>query len=214
MLVGNLEVRIFAKAPAPLYIWMHGAAEDRARPHECDLDGQIIEALGPRSAKHLHLRTALDLKDAGRLRRLDRAIDRVVVVGNAGQVDLLAPHARDLVDAALDRREHPQSEQVDLQKAGVRTRVLVPLHEAAVFHRRRLHGTELDQRLGRDHHATGVLGDVARQAISLHRQLAKRTPPRRLRPALTDRLCKPASKALGISIYLAGAGRPLDLTCR
>ena len=63
-------------------------------------------------------------------------VDLPVVVRDPGQVDPLAAHARDLVDAALDRRQHPQPEQVDLEEAGVAARVLVPLHHLAALHRR------------------------------------------------------------------------------
>ena len=41
------------------------------------------------------------------------------------------------VHAALDRREHPQPEQVDLEEARVRAGVLVPLAQLAALHRRR-----------------------------------------------------------------------------
>ncbi len=51
---------------------------------------------------------------------------------------------RDQVDALLDRRQHPQPEQVDLEEAGVGARVLVPLAHLPPLHRRRLHGHELD----------------------------------------------------------------------
>ena len=57
-----------------------------------------------------------------------------------------AVHARDLLDAVLDRREHPEPEQVDLQEARVGARVLVPLHHLPAGHRARLHGDELDER--------------------------------------------------------------------
>ena len=41
--------------------------------------------------------------------------------------------------AALDRGEHAEPEQVDLQEAGVGAGVLVPLHELAALHRCRQH---------------------------------------------------------------------------
>ena len=74
-----------------------------------------------------HLRAALDLEDADRVGLLDRLVGRRVVVGDPREVDPLAARARDLLHAALDRREHPQPEQVDLQEARVGAGVLVPL---------------------------------------------------------------------------------------
>ena len=78
----------------------------------------------------------------------------------------------------LDRREHPEPEQVDLQEAGVAAAVLVPLADLAAGHRRGLHRDEVDQRPRRDDHAARVLADVARQPGDLARQLAERVPAR------------------------------------
>ena len=84
--------------------------------------------------------------------------------------------ARDHVDRLLDRGEHPEPEQVDLEEAGVGAGVLVPLADLAAGHRGGLHRDEVDQRPRRDHHPARVLGEVARQAGDLVRQLAERVP--------------------------------------
>ena len=86
---------------------------------------------------------------------------------------------RDLLDAVLDRREHPEPEQVDLEEAGVGAGVLVPLAHLPAGHRRRLHRDELDERPRRDHHPAGMLRDVARQAGDLVAELGERAPARR-----------------------------------
>src|SRR3954454_22446905 len=49
--------------------------------------------------------------------------------GRAREADGSAVEARDRVDGLLDRGEHAETEQVDLQEAGVGARVLVPLAE-------------------------------------------------------------------------------------
>ena len=170
MLVGNLEVRVLAQQLAALEIGMHRAALDRPGPHERDLDDEVVERLRPGAGQHLHLRPALDLEDAGRLRRPDRLEGLGVVERDPREVDPLAARARDLLDAALDRRQHPQPEQVDLQKARVRAGVLVPLDDLAALHRCRLDRAEVDQRPGREHHPAGVLGEVARQPLGLARE--------------------------------------------
>jgi hypothetical protein len=120
-------------------------ALDRPRPHERDLHGQVVEVLRLRPQQALHLRAALDLEVADRVGALDLREDVAVVERDPREVDRLAAAARDLLDAVLDRREHPEAEQVDLQEAGVGARVLVPLAELAAGHRRRLHGDELDR---------------------------------------------------------------------
>ena len=88
--------------------------------------------------------------------------------------------ARDLLDAVLDRREHPEAEEVDLEEARVGAGVLVPLAELAPGHRGRLHGDELDQRPRRDDHPARVLRDVAREARDLAGEPGERAPALRL----------------------------------
>ena len=84
-----------------------------------------------RPQEALHLRAALDLERADRVRALDVVVDRRIVEGDPREVDHLVVRARDLLDAVLDRREHPEAEQVDLEEARVRAGVLVPLAELA-----------------------------------------------------------------------------------
>ena len=155
---------------------MHRLALDRPGPHERDLDGDVVEVLGLRAQKALHLGTALDLEGADRVRALDVVVDRLVVEGDAREVDHLAVRSRDLVDAVLDGREHPEPEEVDLEEAGVRARVLVPLAELTARHRCRLHRDELDQRPRRDDHPARVLRDVAREPRDLTGQPRERAP--------------------------------------
>ena len=89
--------------------------------------------------------------------------------------------SRDQLDRPLDAGQHPEPQQVDLQEARVRARVLVPHAELAALHRRRQHGAAVDQRPGRDDHPARVLGEVARQAVGLVAQ------PRQPRPAAGQR---------------------------
>jgi hypothetical protein len=148
VLVGHLVIRVLSQRLPPLDVRVHRPADDRPGPHQRHLDGEVVERLRPGPLQHLHLRARLDLEHARGLRLLDPGVDLPVVVGDAGQVELLSAHARDLVDAALDRREHPQPEQVDLEKASVAAGVLVPLHHLPSLHRGGLDGAEVDQRLG------------------------------------------------------------------
>ncbi len=77
------------------------------------------------------------------------------------------PRARDLHHRALDRRQHPQPEQVDLEKTRVGARVLVPVAHLPPLHRGRDERDAVDQRARRDDHPARVLGEVARQPVRL-----------------------------------------------
>ena len=82
----------------------------------------------------------------------------------------------DELDAALDGGEHPQPEQVDLQKARVRAGVLVPHDHLAPLHGGGHDRAAVDQRAGGDDHPAGVLGEVAGQAVRLLGQRAQPAP--------------------------------------
>ena len=125
-----------------------------------------------------------------------------------------AAQERDLLDALLDGREHPQPEQVDLEEARVGAGVLVPLAVLAPLHRRRLDRDELDERPRRDDHAARVLGQVARQPGDLAAELPEGPPARRGEPGVG------AGHVLHLLPHLAGvpavrdAREPLQLRLR
>ncbi len=173
-----LERRVLPQLSPPLDVRMNGLALNRPRANERHLDGQIVQILRSRPKKALHLRAALDLEHADGVSCLDLGVDLLVVERDSREVDRLAAQLRDLVDRLLDCREHPEAEQVDLQKARVGAGILVPLADLPARHRRRLHRDEVDERSRRDHHSARVLGDVARQSSDLARQLAERGPAR------------------------------------
>ena len=178
-MVGRRLVRgVLAQLLPALDVRMHRLALDRPRTDECDLDRDVVEVLRPRAQDRLHLRAALDLEAADGVGALDLREDVRIVERHAREVDLLVARARDEVDAFLDGGEHPEPEQVDLQEAGVRARVLVPLAHLAAGHRCGLHRHELDERSRRDHHPAGVLRDVARQARDLRAELGEGAPAR------------------------------------
>ena len=157
------EGRVLPQPAAVLDVRVHGLALDRAGPDERHLHGEVVDRLRPGAQQALHLGARLDLEDADRVRVLDLAEHRLVVERDAREVDRRPVQARDLLDAVLDRGQHPEPEQVDLEEAGVGARVLVPLAELAPRHRRRLHGDELDERPRGDDHAARMLRDVPRQ---------------------------------------------------
>ena len=179
VIVRRLELRVLAQALPVLDVRVNGAALDRARPDERNLHRQVVEVLGTGAQERLHLRPALDLEDADRVRTLDLVVHRLVVERNPREVDRLAVRERDLLDTVLDRRQHPQAEQVDLEEARVGAPVLVPLAELTAGHRRGLDRHELDQRPRRDHHPARMLRDVPRKAAELAAEPCEGAPARR-----------------------------------
>ena len=214
MVVGDLVGRVRAQLLAALDVGVDGAALDRARPHERDLDGDVVEVARLGARQHLHLGAALDLKDAGGLGGADRLVGRLVVERDPGEVEPLAAGAADLLDAALDGREHPEAEQVDLEEAGVGAGVLVPLDDLAALHRGGDDGADVEQRLGGDDHAARVLGGVAGQAERLAAEAGERAPALGLRALLADRRPDVALDRLGVAIDVDHPRDALDLPRR
>src|SRR5207302_11294020 len=130
--------------------------------------------------------------------------------GDPRQIDPLAPRARDQLDAALDGREHPQPEQVDLQEARVTAGVLVPLRDLPALHGGGDDRAAIHQRAGGDDHAARVLGEVPGEAVGLGGQ------PHQPRPAAAAP-ADVAERALDVAVHTAGgealraARDPLDL---
>ena len=73
------EARILAQALPMLDVRVDGLALDRPGSDERDLDGQVLEVLGPRAQQRLHLGPALDLEDTDGIRALDIGVDIRVV---------------------------------------------------------------------------------------------------------------------------------------
>ena len=205
------ERRILAKPLAMLDVRVDGLALDRPGTHESDLHGQVVDVLRTRAQQALHLRAALDLEVADRVGALDLLVDGLVVERDPREVDRRALQPCDLVDAVLDRREHPEPEQVDLQEAGVRARVLVPLAHLPSGHRGGLHGDELHERPRRDHHPARMLGDVTRQAGDLVAELTEGAPARREQLAVcVGELLQLLGNTLRVPAF-RDAGDPLEL---
>ena len=146
-------------------------------------------------------------------RRIEEKVS-LVVERYPREVEPLAPGAADLLDAALDRREHPQPQQVDLQKAGVGAGVLVPLDDLAPLHRRRHHRADLDQRPGRDHHPARVLGGMAGKAHRLAAEPDQVPPARGARPTLAEGGGDVALDLLRAAVKVDDPRHPLDLSRR
>src|SRR5947207_2642316 len=64
---------------APAHVRVHRAADDRPRPHDGDLDGEIFEVAWPATPDHLDLRATLDLEQADRVAGADAIVNRGVL---------------------------------------------------------------------------------------------------------------------------------------
>ena len=187
---GRAVAGVAALHLATPHVGVHSAADDRPRPHDRDLHGEVIEVAGLRARQHRDLRARLDLEDADGVAAADRVVDRLVLEVDAREVDDAAASGGDQVDRVLDDGEHAEPEEVDLHHPRVADRVLVPVAEVAVRHCRRLARHAVDERFRGDHHPPGVLREVARDADQLRHDLGEFAPAARAGAVLELRVVR------------------------
>ncbi len=158
--------------PAP-QIGMHHVALDRARPHDRDLDHEIVEFLGLEARQHRHLRPALDLEHADRVGALDHGVDLRLLRRDGRERQPLAVMPLEEIEALRQRRQHAEREHVDLEQAERVEIVLVPFDGGALLHRRIHDGSDLVKPVAGDDEAAAVLGEMARKAGQFARHLER-----------------------------------------
>ncbi len=127
-------IMLLLDAVAPAQIGMHHVALDRPRPHDRDLDDEIVEALRLQSRQHRHLRAALDLEHADRIGARQHVVDGGIVGRQRGQRIILAVMRLQKIEPAAQAAQHAEREHVDLHQAERVDVVLVPLDEGAIVH--------------------------------------------------------------------------------
>src|SRR5262249_9216579 len=161
--------RLFAAEPA-VEVRVYHFADDRSGANDRDLHHDVVELLWTHARQRGHLRAAFHLEHADGVGSLQRVIDRRVALRKVREIDLGA-HLQRL----LDYGEHTESEEIDLDDPHIGTVFLVPLNYHAAGHGggfERHHGIE---RVLANHHAAGVLSEMARQVLSHLVELAELT---------------------------------------
>ena len=146
---------------------MHHAALDRAGADDRDLDHEIVEIGGFQPRQHRLLRARLDLEHADRVGALAHRVDLGILGRNVLHRQRAPAQPRDHVEAAADRRQHPERQAIDLEEPQRVEVVLVPLDDGAIRHRRVLDRHHALQQVARDHEPADVLRQVAREAHQL-----------------------------------------------
>ena len=144
------------------------SALDRSRTDQRDLDDQIVEAPGLQPRESRHLCSRFHLENPDRVCATEHLVHRLLGEVEFGEVDVDVLVFGDQIDRVVQRREHPQTEQIELDQTDCGTVVFVPLQYAAILHPRPLRRTDIGDGTITDHHSTGVdsemswhVGDVA-----------------------------------------------------
>ena len=161
-------------AVAPPDVRVHRPALDRPGPDQRHLDDQVVEHPRLQPGQRGHLRAGLHLEHADGIGALQHLVHRGLGEVELGQVDVDALVLGHQVDGVVQRREHAETEQVELHQTDCRAVVFVPLQHAAVLHPRPLHRAHVGDRPVADHHAAGVDAHVPRQVGDLLGQIDHR----------------------------------------
>ncbi len=167
---------------------MHHLADDRPGTDERDLDDQIVEMIRPEPGQRRHLRARLDLEDPDRVGRLQHPVDIGIIRRQMRQIEACArrPTIRvnvltipvDERDRVLQDGHHAEAQQIDLDDPHGGTVVLVPLDHDAPGHAGVLERHHLVEPSPADHHAAGMLPQVARQVLHPAPERAECLDPR------------------------------------
>ncbi len=144
---------------------VHHFADDRPRPDDRHLDHDVVKLRRTQARQARHLRAALDLEHADRVRLLERGVHLGIVGGQVREVHLFFVVIANELDGIFQYGHHAQAEQVHLDDAEVGAILLVPLHHDAAGHRRGFQRHHRIQLSLADDHAAGVLSQVARQVL-------------------------------------------------
>ncbi len=167
----------FFQTVAPAQVGMHHVALYRTWANDGHLYRQVVQLAWFQARQHGHLRAALDLEHADRVRTLYHPVGFRIFgrhVRHGGKCD--AAVFRQQIECAAHAAEHSQAKHIDLHEFQVVDIVLVPLDNLAIVHRRGLDRHQRIQPVLRQHETAGMLREMARKAdqlagdIQRHRQ--------------------------------------------
>ena len=162
-------------------------------------DHQIVEGSGFDARQHRHLRPALDLESAERVRFADHRVGARVFRRDRRQIEIDALMLGQEVESLLHAGQHAQGEDVDLHELEGVDVVLVPFDHLPVDHGGGLDRHEVVEPVVGEDEAAGVLAEMAWRAHELagkvERQAqasVRKVEVQRLDVLLLDALLRPA----------------------
>ena len=154
-------------------IGVHHAPHDGPRPHDADLDDQVVVITGFEPGQHGHLRAALDLEAPHGIGLADHGEGGGIVLRDRGEREVPAPVLPDETKGPVDDGQHAEPEQVDLEETQVFQVFFVPLDDRAIGHGAVLDGDQVGYRLVAEQESAGVNGQVAGKVLDFRHQLEK-----------------------------------------
>ena len=117
---------LLVDAVAAAQIGMHHVALDRPRPHDRDLDDEVVESARLQARQHRHLRAALDLEHADRIGARQHVVDRRVLRRQRGERIVLA--------VVLLQEIEPARMQLSMPSASTSTFIMPSVSMSSLSH--------------------------------------------------------------------------------
>jgi hypothetical protein len=146
---------------------MDHVALDRAWPHDRHLDHQVVEGSRFDARQHRHLRPALDLESAERVRFADHCVGARVFCRGRRQIEIDALMLGQEVESLLHAGQHAQGKDVDLHELECIDVVLVPFDHLPVDHGGGLDRHEVVEPVVGKDEAARMLAEMARRPHEL-----------------------------------------------
>src|ERR1700693_1960172 len=172
-----VEIRHSFLAGTSIEIRMHHVALNRPRSNDRDLDHYVVKTFRFHPRQRRHLRAALDLKNADRVRVLHDLEGLLVIFRNVGEIERPATFAAKL-ERVLHHRHHPETEKIDFYDAKIFAIVLVPLRNDPARHRCVLQRNERAKLVLTNDHSAGMCAKIPRQTETREIKPNKRLHPR------------------------------------
>ena len=145
---------------------MRQVALNRPRTNNRDFDAYIVKATRLHARQRGHLRAALDLKNADRVRLAHHVEGARVVLRQLRQIDRV-PALSCQFHRVLQHGHHAQPKQIDFDDAHVLAIILVPLRHDTSRHGGVFQRDDGIEFAFANDHAAGMLAKMARQAVNL-----------------------------------------------
>ncbi|GBC80356.1 hypothetical protein HRbin09_01591 [bacterium HR09] len=146
---------------AAVEVRVHHLAHDGARANDGHLHHQIVKAPGLHAGKGGHLRPAFHLENSHRVGAAQHVVHCRVVRRQVGVVHLHPLVLADEGNRHFQHLHHAQAQKVHLDDPQIPAVILVPLDHHPPGHGSRLQRHHVVQSSCRQHHATGVLPQMA-----------------------------------------------------
>ena len=148
-----------------------GATLDGSGADERDLHDEVVEPPRLQPRQQPHLRARLDLEHPDRVGPAQHVVDGLLLLGDRRELPFLTRRLADEIEAVLQGRQHPESQEVELDEPHPGGVVFVPLDDRAVLHARVLDRHDLADGPVGQHHSAGVDAEMAGRLQQLGRVL-------------------------------------------